>query len=62
MAAVAGIPERVSGRRTLPLAGLAPEIVEAAIADRLPDGFEVSRLIADLPLSWAEPRRTLGMS
>jgi ParB-like chromosome segregation protein Spo0J len=50
-----------SVRMLLPLAGLAPEIVEAAMHNRLPDGFGVSRLIADLPLSWAEQRRTVGL-
>ena len=55
-----GLPER-SARSILSLAFLAPDIVKAAVMGTLPRGFGVSRLI-DLPASWAEQRRTLGLS
>jgi len=60
IAAREGLPER-SARSILSLAFLAPDIVKAAVMGTLPRGFGVSRLI-DLPASWAEQRRTLGLS
>ncbi|MGO9774879.1 MAG: recombinase family protein [Roseiarcus sp.] len=54
-----GLPER-SARSILSLAFLAPNIVKAAVMGTLPRGFGVSRLI-DLPASWAEQRRALGL-
>ena len=49
-----------SVHRTLSLAFLAPDIVEAAISRRLPHGIGVSRLI-ELPSDWARQRRLLGL-
>jgi hypothetical protein len=60
IAAREGLPER-SARSILSLAFLAPDIVKAAVMGTLPRGFGVSRLI-DLPASWAEQRRVLGLS
>ena len=60
IAAREGLPER-SARSILSLAFLAPDIVKAAVMGTLPRGFGVSRLI-DLPASWAEQRRALGLS
>jgi len=42
------------------LAFVAPDIVEAAAAGRLPRGIGVTRLV-DLPLSWAEQKTALGL-
>ena len=47
-------------RMTLSLAFLAPEIVKAAVAGRLPRGFGLKRLV-DLPMAWADQWRTLGL-
>ena len=46
--------------RTLSLAFLAPDIVEAAIAGRLPQGIGVSRL-TELPAEWSRQRRLVGL-
>jgi hypothetical protein len=46
---------------TLSLAFLAPEIVKAAIDGRLPRGVGISRL-SDLPASWREQFRQLGIA
>jgi site-specific DNA recombinase len=46
---------------TLSLAFLAPEIVKAAIDGRLPRGVGISRL-CDLPASWREQFRELGIA
>ena len=50
--------------RALPLAFLAPDIVVAILAGRQPVELTASRLkrIGDLPVSWAEQRRTLGFN
>ncbi|MBE9554681.1 MAG: recombinase family protein [Proteobacteria bacterium] len=50
--------------RVLPLALLAPDIVDAILAGRQPIELTVSRLkrIGDLPVSWAEQRRLLGFA
>lgn len=50
--------------RILPLALLAPDIVDAILASRQPVELTVSRLkrIGDLPVSWAEQRRLLGFA
>jgi hypothetical protein len=50
-----------SARMILSLAFLAPQIVKAAVKGTLPRGFGVSRL-TDLPTSWAEQRRALGLA
>jgi DNA invertase Pin-like site-specific DNA recombinase len=46
--------------RLLPLAWLAPDIVEAILDGRQPRTLTVKRLLAKLPLDWAEQRRVLG--
>jgi len=46
---------------TLTSAFLAPEIVKAAIDGRLPRGVGISRL-SDLPASWREQFRQLGIA
>ena len=43
------------------LAFVAPDIIEAAAAGRLPRGIGITRLI-DLPFSWAEQKTALGLS
>ncbi len=50
--------------RVIPLALLAPDIVEAILAGRQPVELTVSRLkrIGDLPVSWAGQRRLLGFA
>ena len=47
-------------RMTVSLAQLAPSIVRAIIAGRLPRGIGI-RDLADLPPSWTEQERALGM-
>ena len=47
-------------RMTLSLAFLAPDIVKAAIDGRLPRGFGLKRLV-DLPMSWSDQWRGLGL-
>jgi site-specific DNA recombinase len=42
------------------LAFVAPDIIEAAAAGRLPRGIGITRLI-DLPLAWAEQKTALGL-
>jgi DNA invertase Pin-like site-specific DNA recombinase len=49
-----------SVRMTLSLAQLAPSIVNAIMDGRLPRGIGI-RDLADLPASWAEQERALGM-
>ena len=48
-------------RMVLPLAFLAPDIVEIAASHRLPEGWGVSKLLADLPASWTGQRSALGL-
>ena len=45
---------------TISLSSLAPDIVEAAIAGRLPHGIAL-RDLTDLPLAWSEQRKALGL-
>ena len=45
----------------LSLASMAPAIVEAAIAGRLPHGIAM-RDLTDLPLCWSEQRRHIGLA
>jgi site-specific DNA recombinase len=47
-------------RMTVSLAFLAPDIVKAAVEERLPRGYGVKRLM-DLPLAWPDQWRTLGL-
>ncbi len=60
IAAREGVSER-SARMGLSLAFLAPDIVRAAVDGTLPRGFSVSRL-TEMPASWAEQRRALGIA
>jgi hypothetical protein len=48
-------------RMVLPLAFLAPDIVEIAASHQLPEGWGVSKLLADLPASWSGQRSALGL-
>ncbi|GEP06693.1 recombinase family protein [Methylobacterium oxalidis] len=50
-----GCSER-SVRMLLPLAALAPDLVQAAVEGRLPAGYGAARLCRELPLSWSEQR------
>jgi hypothetical protein len=43
-------------RMVLPLAFLAPDIVTAALANRLPPRISISKIWSDLPLDWSEQR------
>jgi site-specific DNA recombinase len=45
---------------TISLAFVAPDIIEAAVAGRLPRGIGITRLI-DLPLNWAEQKTALAL-
>jgi hypothetical protein len=55
-----GLSER-NIRMTLSLAFLAPDIIVAALDGRLPRGLGLTRL-TELPVSWAEQRRIIGIS
>lgn len=46
---------------TISLAHLAPDIVEAAIAGRLPHGLAL-RDLTDPPITWSEQRSRIGIS
>ena len=59
IAAREAITER-SARMTLSLAQLAPSIVKAIVDGRLPRGIGIRDLV-DLPASWGEQERTLGI-
>jgi hypothetical protein len=50
--------------RFLPLAFLAPDIVEAIVAGRQPPELTAERLkrIGKLPLDWSEQRKVLGFA
>jgi hypothetical protein len=55
--------ERCSIRKvsmTISLAFLAPDLVKAAIAGRLPHGMGVARL-ADMPAEWPRQHQMLGL-
>ena len=45
---------------TVSLAFLAPDLVKAAIAGRLPHGMGVARL-CELPAEWSRQHRMLGL-
>jgi hypothetical protein len=45
--------------RTIRLASLAPDLVEAILDGQEPDGLSLRSLRRDLPLAWQEQRRTL---
>ena len=49
-------------RRTLRLAFLAPDIVEAIAEGRQPRALTLQRLLGPVPLAWAEQRRLFGFS
>ncbi len=51
-------------KKTMPLAFLAPDIVEAIIAGRQPPHLTTQMLIRqiNIPLDWHEQRRSLGFS
>jgi hypothetical protein len=46
--------------RHLPLAWLAPDIVEAILEGRQPKALSVRRLMGGFPMDWAEQRKVLG--
>lgn len=56
-----GVSTRYVGQ-LLPLAFLAPDIVESILAGRQPVDLTAEKLIkqVELPLEWAEQRRVLG--
>jgi hypothetical protein len=60
--AIAALEDRStrSVNMMISLAFVAPDIIEAAAAGRLPRGIGVARLI-DLPLSWAKQKEALGL-
>jgi DNA invertase Pin-like site-specific DNA recombinase len=48
-------------RMVLPLAFLAPDIVTAALANRLPPRISISKIWTGLPLDWSEQRALFGI-
>ena len=48
-------------RMQLPLAFLAPDVIEAVLEHRLAEGFGVARFMAELPVTWDEQRRWIGL-
>jgi hypothetical protein len=46
--------------RTLGLARLAPDIVEAIVAGTEPDGLSIVQLFKGFPMAWPDQRRALG--
>lgn len=48
-------------RMVLPLAFLAPDIVTAALANRLPPRISISKIWIGLPLAWSEQRALFGV-
>ena len=48
-------------RSVLPLAFLAPDVIQAAIDGRLPEGWGVSQVLRGLATSWDEQTRRLGL-
>jgi len=47
--------------RTIRLASLAPNIIEAVLTNQTPDGLSLWALRHDLPLMWQDQRKQLGM-
>ncbi len=45
----------------LPLAGLAPDLIKAAVEGRWPEGFGVLSLLPDLPPTWSEQRARIRL-
>ena len=60
LAAQAGCSER-QVRLLLPLAGLAPNLVQAAVEGRLASGYGAARLCRGLPAAWAEQRQLVPL-
>ena len=56
-----GVDER-QVRRHLPLALLAPNIIEAIVEGRAPAELTVHQLNRKLPIDWDEQRRVLGFA
>lgn len=48
-------------RTTLSLAFLAPDIIEAVIANTVPESFRLSALADEVDGSWKEQRQALGL-
>ncbi len=48
-------------RMVLPLAFIAPEVIEAVLENKLPEGFGVARFMAELPIGWDEQRAWIGL-
>lgn len=63
IAAREGVSDRYIGN-LLPLAFLAPDIVEAIVAGRQPPGLTAESLIkrTDLPMDWDRQREALGFT
>ena len=47
--------------RTIRLASLAPDIVEAVLCGQEPDGLSLWGLRRDVPLMWQEQKKVLGL-
>ena len=61
LAVQAGCSER-QVRLLLPLAGLAPDLVQAVVEGRLAAGYGVARLCRGLPPAWVEQRRMIPIT
>jgi hypothetical protein len=46
--------------RVVRLASLAPQLIEAILDDREPEGLSLNTLRQDLPVAWEEQRRALA--
>lgn len=46
--------------RILRLTLLAPDIIEAILSGKEPDGFSLRQLVSEIPVLWDEQRRTYG--
>ncbi len=46
----------------MPLALLAPEVVEAIVDGREPSGLSLERLVKGLPMVWEEQRERFGFA
>ena len=61
MATQAEISERYAARMAR-LAYLAPDITEAILAGRQPRSLTLKKLLGEIPLSWAEQRKSFGFA